>query len=176
MQSEYPLSVLIVVPPWPGPVGQNPEPTTPTGPPRPAAAAAATLSRYQGYIECPAEYHRFFPIPLSLSLPNLARPEFQANIHSRSHVTFFSLFLFFSVFLPSVYLFAIRTRHAVRDTHLTADGITAPRTARYRRGTRRARAQRQRSAFVPRVNFPWAGERSLAFAYVYDGPGIAHSR
>lgn len=50
MQSEYPLSVLIVVPPWPGPVPQNPEPTTPTGPPRPAAAAAATLSRYQGYI------------------------------------------------------------------------------------------------------------------------------
>lgn len=50
MQSEYPVSVLIVVPPCPGPVEQNPEPTTPTGPPRPAAAAAATLSRYHGYI------------------------------------------------------------------------------------------------------------------------------
>ena len=49
MQSEYPVSVLMVVPPWPGPVEQNPEPTTPTGPPRPAAAAA-TLSRYHGYI------------------------------------------------------------------------------------------------------------------------------
>lgn len=49
MQSEYPLSVLIVVPPWQGPVEQT-DPTTPTGPPRPAAAAAATLSRYHGYM------------------------------------------------------------------------------------------------------------------------------
>lgn len=50
MQSEYPVSVLIVVAACPGPVEQKPEPTTPTGPPSPAAAAAATLSRYHGYI------------------------------------------------------------------------------------------------------------------------------
>lgn len=66
MQSEYPLSVLMVVPPWPGAVEQNPEPTTPTGPPSPAAAAAATLSRYQGYISLPGlgvifpEFHSHF--------------------------------------------------------------------------------------------------------------------
>lgn len=50
MQSEYPVSVLIVVPACPEALEQNPEPTTPTGPPRPAAAAAATLSRYHGYM------------------------------------------------------------------------------------------------------------------------------
>lgn len=66
MQSEYPLSVLIVVAPWPGPVEQNPEPTTPTGPPRPAAAAAATLSRYQGYIEQSVGYHRLLSPPSPL--------------------------------------------------------------------------------------------------------------
>lgn len=84
MQSEYPLSVLIVVPPWPGPVEQNPEPTTPTGPPRPAAAAAATLSRYQGYIERSAEYRNVF-LPDLLSAETWRVASSKADIsHSRS--------------------------------------------------------------------------------------------
>lgn len=125
MQSEYPLSVFIVVPPWPGPVEQNPEPTTPTGPPRPAAAAAATLSRYQGYIEWPAEYHRA-PSMRIFSLPNLARTvEFQANIHSLGHTSRLCRLPFPRFFPSSVYFSAIRTRHAARDIHLTADDITA---------------------------------------------------
>jgi len=175
MQSEYPLSVLIVVPPWPGPVEQNPEPTTPTGPPRPAAAAAATLSRYQGYIERPAEYRR---VPSQSSFFRNFAPRTSygvPNIHSRSHVTFlYSLFLFLSLFLRSVYFFAMRTRHAARDVHLTADGITAPRTARClvavhaalahndNDAPRSSRARTFRKVGTRRSR----GERSLIFAYV----------
>lgn len=175
MQSEYPLSVLIVVPPWPGPVEQNPEPTTPTGPPRPAAAAAATLSRYQGYIERSVEYHRCF------SQSSLVRshrvPSYSWNLAkllTPGHT--FSLLLF-SVSLSVYYFSAIRTRHAVRGTHLTADGITAPRipravSPRYTprsRTTLRARASRG-SARQSRE------EQSLAFAYACERLGTAHSR
>lgn len=129
MQSEYPLSVLIVVPPWPGPVEQNPEPTTPTGPPRPAAAAAATLSRYQGYIERSAEYRNvFLPDLLSSETWRAASSKRISLTPGHRHVPVSSLSLgFFSL---SGYFSAIRTRHAGRDIHLTADDITAPRTAR----------------------------------------------
>lgn len=102
MQSEYPLSVLIVVPPWPGPVEQNPEPTTPTGPPRPAAAAAATLSRYQGYIERSAEYRNvFLPDLLSSETWRAASSKRISLTPGHRHVPVSSLslgFLFFSLF------------------------------------------------------------------------------
>lgn len=123
MQSEYPLSVLMVVPPWPGPVEQNPEPTTPTGPPRPAAAAAATLSRYQGYIERAVRRasHRV-PLPNLLSSETWLVPsEFQANIHSR-HVPIFPRFsLSLSLFLgPSLLPTFPRYGHDTRRATYTS--------------------------------------------------------
>ena len=86
MQSEYPLSVLMVVPPWPGAVEQNPEPTTPTGPPSPAAAAAATLSRYQGYISLPGFgeiFLKFFSHSENYPTPS------KLENHSRTWITIF---------------------------------------------------------------------------------------
>lgn len=101
MQSEYPLSVLIVVPPWPGPVEQNPEPTTPTGPPRPAAAAAATLSRYQGYIERSAEYRSvFLPDPLSSETWRAASSKRILLTPDHRHVPVSSLSLDFFFLFP----------------------------------------------------------------------------
>lgn len=100
MQSEYPLSVLMVVLPWPGPVEQNPEPTTPTGPPRPAAAAAATLSRYHGYMTGILAKLHYFP----RNITQFVRPVSVPETDSRSkHVAF--LFLSPSLFFRFLLLF-----------------------------------------------------------------------